>query len=66
MIDRPSPDSALHRLGHEELCIITVDGKEYEAEWSAKNFRFYFKGDTGVSSVSHVNVESWRPAGVRF
>jgi hypothetical protein len=66
MIDRPSPESALWRLGPDELCIITVDGKEYEAEWSTNNFRFYFKDDTGVHSVSHVNVEAWRPAGVKF
>lgn len=66
MFDRPEKGSALHRLANEELCIITVDGKEYEAEWSAKNFRFYFKGDAGVHSVSHTNVESWRPASVKF
>jgi hypothetical protein len=66
MFNRPSPDSALHRLQHEELCVITVDGKEYEATWSANNYRFYFRGDFGVSSVGHANVESWRPAGVKF
>jgi hypothetical protein len=66
MVDRPPPESALHRLKHEELCIITLDGKELEATWSANNFRFYFKGDLGVHSISHVNVEQWRPAGGRF
>lgn len=66
MFDRPPPESALHRLGHEELCIITVDGKEYEATWSAHNFRFFFRGDCGVHSVGHAGVEEWRPAGVGF
>ena len=64
---RPEPESALRRLAHEELCIITLeDGAEYEATWSAKIFRFYFKDQSGGRSVSHVDVIAWRPAAVKF
>jgi len=63
MFDRPPPESALHRLQNEELCIITVDGKEYGATWSANVFRFYLRDGR---SVHHSEVEQWRPAGVKF
>lgn len=62
MFDRPPPESALWRLQHDEPCIITLDGKEYEAEWSAKNYRFYLCG-VGGQSVHYSEVEEWRPAG---
>lgn len=65
MFDRPPPESALHRLQHEELCIVEIDGKEHEATWSAKNYRFYLRG-VGGRSVHHSEVESWRPAAVKF
>lgn len=65
MFDRPSPESALYRLAHEEPCIIQIGGKEYEATWSAKASRFYLCGMAG-KSAHHSEVDSWRPASVKF
>ena len=66
MFDRPPPESALHRLRHEELCIITVDGQEHEATWSANIFRFYFRIGGDARTVGWADVEEWRPASVKF
>jgi len=67
MFDRPPPESALWRLKHDELCIISIDGKEYEATWSAHTFRFCFKDENNeVRQPIYHAVDEWRPAGVRF
>lgn len=61
------PDSALHRLAHEELCFIVLhDGRRYEAIWSANNKGFYYRDGGQPHFVSHDEIYEWWPASVRF
>ncbi|HEY0845816.1 MAG TPA: hypothetical protein VGE12_10635 [Noviherbaspirillum sp.] len=66
MYDRPPPGSALHRLRHDELCIITIDDKELEATWSANIYRFYIREGGDARTVGWGDVEEWRPASMPY
>jgi hypothetical protein len=66
MFNRPPPESALHRLMHNELCIITLGDREIEATWSANTYVFWFKDDGGVHEFCHTEVDGWRPAGIKY
>ena len=66
MFDPPESGSALHRLRDGELCIITLpDDREFEAEWSAKVYRFFYRDENGPTSKRHSEV-FWRPASRKF
>lgn len=61
-----SPESALHRLKHGELCIVVLhDSTQREAEWNPDNARFYFTS-APPGSVSAAEVYEWWPASVKF
>lgn len=67
MLDRPSPDSALHRLQPGEICTIVLhDGTRRDAAWNPEDKLFRYCDGKGDGEANLGEVYEWWPAGVRF
>jgi hypothetical protein len=67
MFDRPSPESALSRLQHGEICVVVLhDGSKREAKWESEERQFSFWDGKGDGAVRHDKVYEWWPASVKF
>lgn len=62
-----TPESALHRLAHGELCIVVLqDGTQREASWHKENRWFRFCDGKGAGIAKPDEIEEWMPASVKF
>lgn len=61
------PDSALHRLADNEICIIVFqDGRKAEALWSVQRRGFHYLEGELARFVSHDEVYEWWPDSVKY
>jgi galactose-1-phosphate uridylyltransferase len=58
--------SALAELCDGEMCIIEIDGKEWEVIWSANDYQFLSNNPRMPGHFKSEDVSAWRSASIKF